>query len=146
MMHMHHFGSVPNAFHLPSGPSLAACPQPKGASSRILAHDQDSGSLRMEITHGPGPEGTRRFHLMRLETREDELVVYGAAFETNDSLLAGAMRLHFTLKNAPRGTRVTVRHEGIPPRVTATDNERGTASFLSNLARRVEGPYAQSLD
>ena len=56
--------------------ALAACLQPEGASSRILGHDHASGTLRMEITHGPAPADTRRFHLSLLDTREFELVVY----------------------------------------------------------------------
>lgn len=56
----------------------------------------------MEITHAPGPEGTRRFHLAILEKREDEVVVYGAAFESDDPLLAGEMKLHFLLENLAR--------------------------------------------
>jgi uncharacterized protein YndB with AHSA1/START domain len=92
----------------------------------------------MEISHGPGPEDTRRFHLVFLEKRQDELVVYGAEFETDDPLLAGEMRLSFILTDAPGGTRVTVRHEGLPTGISVTDNERGTDSSLGNLAGRVE--------
>ena len=92
----------------------------------------------MEISHGPGPDDTRRFRLAILERRHDELVVYGAAFETDDPLLAGDMTLHFVLQDAPGGTQVTVRHEGLPARISVKDNERGTASSLDNLARLVE--------
>jgi len=56
------------------------------------------------------------------------------------------MQLYFILTDAPGGTRVTVRHDGIPPRINVADNERGTASSLRNLARRIEGPDAQSID
>jgi uncharacterized protein YndB with AHSA1/START domain len=122
--------------------ALAQCLQPEGASSRIIGYDDDSGTLRMEISHGPGPEGTRRFQLTTLELRKDELVVYGAAFESDDPLLAGEMKLHFAFKDAPGGTQVTVRHEGIPARISVQDNERGTASSLKNLARLIEGPVA----
>jgi Activator of Hsp90 ATPase homolog 1-like protein len=54
-------------------------------------------------------------------------------------LLAGEMKLHFILRDAPGGTHVTVRHEGIPARISVEDNERGTASSLENLARLIEG-------
>jgi hypothetical protein len=96
----------------------------------------------MEITHGPEPDDSRRFQLAMAEQRKDELVVYEAAFESDDPLLQGEMKLHFTLNDAPGGTEVTVRHEGIPPRISVEDNERGTASSLENLARLVEGPEA----
>ncbi len=118
--------------------ALAGCLQPEGASSRILSYDEAGWRLRMEITHAPGPEGTRRFRLSILETRKDELVVYGAAFE-GDPALAGEMKLHFILKETLGGTEVTVRHEGLPDSISVRDNEEGTAASLANLARLVEG-------
>jgi uncharacterized protein YndB with AHSA1/START domain len=118
--------------------ALARCLAPEGTSSRILGYDPISRRLRMEITHAPGPEGTRRFHLERLEARQDEAVVYGTAFETGDPQLAGDMKLHFTLEDAPGGTLVTVRHEGIPASISLADNEAGTQSSLRNLAQMVE--------
>jgi uncharacterized protein YndB with AHSA1/START domain len=93
----------------------------------------------MEISHGPTPEATRRFHLAILEMRKDEVVVYRAAFESDDPLLAGEMKIHFVLKDAPGGTQIMVRHEGIPARISVKDNERGTESSLKNLARLIEG-------
>jgi uncharacterized protein YndB with AHSA1/START domain len=119
--------------------ALARCLQPEGTSSRIIGYDDVRGILRMEISHGPRPEDTRRFHLAILETRKDELVVYGAAFESDDPLLAGEMKLHFALRDVAGGTQVTVRHEGIPAGISVEDNERGTESSLENLARRIEG-------
>ena len=119
--------------------ALAACLQPQGTVARLLGFDPGTKSLRMEIAHGPGPADTRRFHLAMLEQQKDQLVVYGAAFETDDPLLAGEMKLHFILADAPGGTRITVRHEGIPARIDVRDNERGTASSLENLARLIEG-------
>lgn len=81
----------------------------------------------MEITHAPGPDGTRPFYLQKLEARPDDLVVYGSALETDDPLLQGEMKLHFLLEDAPGGTKVTVRHEGLPPAISVEDNELGTA-------------------
>jgi|HubBroStandDraft_6_1064221.scaffolds.fasta_scaffold495031_2 uncharacterized protein YndB with AHSA1/START domain len=119
--------------------ALAKCLQPEGTSSRMIDYDRVSGSPRMEITHGPGPQGTRRFRLVILEMRKDEEVVYAAAFESDDPSLAGEMKLRFALKDAPGGTQITVRHEGIPPGISVRDNERGSESSLKNLARLVEG-------
>ena len=122
--------------------TLAKCLQPTRTTSRVLGYDAERGSLRMEITHAPGPEGTRRFHLEILEARPEELVVYGSAFETEDPMLAGEMKLYFALEDAPGGTRVTVRHEGLPAGISVQENELGTASSLANLARLVEGRRA----
>ena len=55
----------------------------------------------MEITHAPGPQGTRRFYLEQLAAGEHETVVYGSAFEAEDPLLQGEMKLHFVLEDAP---------------------------------------------
>src|SRR5262245_8875431 len=106
--------------------ALAKCLAPEGTTSRVLGFDR--GVLRMEIAPAPGPDGTRRFQLSIVGKRKDEAVVYGAAFETDDPSLAGEMRLHFLLEDAPGGTRVTVRHEGLPEGIRVEDNERGTAS------------------
>ena len=119
--------------------ALATCLQPEGTSSKIIGYDHVSGSLRMEISHGPRPEDTRRFHLAIVEMRQDEVVVYGAAFESDDPVLAGEMKLHFAFKDVPGGTQITVRHEGIPARISVQENERGTESSLKNLARLLEG-------
>jgi uncharacterized protein YndB with AHSA1/START domain len=119
--------------------ALAECLGPEGTTARILDYDRARGILQMEISHGPRPEDTRRFHLTLLEKRHDEVVVYGAAFESDDPLLAGEMKLHFALKDAPGGTEITVLHEDILSAISVKDNERGTESSLKNLARRVEG-------
>jgi len=118
--------------------TLASCLQPANTSAQILERDPARGWLRMAISHAPGPEGTRRFHLTLLEAQPDERVVYGSAFETDDPQLAGEMKLHFLLAGAPGGTEVTVRHEGVPPAINLADNEAGTASSLANLARLLE--------
>jgi hypothetical protein len=49
--------------------TLASCLQPANTSSQILEGDQAANRLRMVITHAPGPEGTRRFHLALREAR-----------------------------------------------------------------------------
>jgi hypothetical protein len=48
------------------------------------------------------------------------------------------MKLHFLLEDAPGGTEVTVRHEGLPERISVEDNEAGTQSSLENVARLLE--------
>jgi hypothetical protein len=49
---------------------MATCLQPEGTSARTLEHDPTSGRLRMEISHGPHPEDTRRFTLASVEDNE----------------------------------------------------------------------------
>ncbi|MGK3989444.1 SRPBCC domain-containing protein [Sorangium sp. So ce136] len=48
------------------------------------------------------------------------------------------MQLTFTLQDEADGTRITLRHEGLPETISVEDNERGSESSLSNLARLVE--------
>jgi uncharacterized protein YndB with AHSA1/START domain len=118
--------------------TLATCLQPHNTTSRILDFDADSQTLRMEITHAPGADGTRRFHLTKTEAHPNKAVVYSSEFETEDDTLAGEMKLHFLLEDAPGGTEVTVRHEGLPERISVEDNEAGTQSSLENVARLLE--------
>jgi hypothetical protein len=73
-----------------------------------------------------------------LEARRGERVVYGAEFETDEASLAGAMRLTFSFANASGATRVTLRHQGLPPPISVGDNQRGSQSSLKNLAGLIE--------
>lgn len=119
--------------------ALAACLEPEGTTSRVLSCDREAQVVRMQITHGRGAQGTRRFRLWRKEARPDELVVYGAEFE-GEPALAGEMTLSFALADDPQGTRLTLRHEGLPPGLDARENERGCASALRKIAARAEQP------
>jgi hypothetical protein len=51
------------------------------------------------------------------------------------------MTMTTTLRDVDGGTEVEIRHDGIPDRVPAADNETGTRMALANLAAYVEsGP------
>lgn len=117
--------------------ALAFCLHPEGTTSRIVDYDADSQTLRMEITHAPGSDGTRRFYLAVDEAQPGKAVVYRSEFE-EDPALAGEMKLYFLLEDAPGGTEVTVRHEGLPEPISVEDNEAGTQSSLQKLARLLE--------
>jgi len=124
---------------LVDGPALATWLHPEGTTARL--HECDArvgGHLRMEITHAPGPEGTRLFDMVFAQLRPGEAVVWKGAFVSDDPGLAGEMTLIFTLDAQAGGTQVTLRHEGIPAGVSVKDNEEGSASSLANLARFVE--------
>ncbi len=121
------------------GRSLSRWLCPDGATSKL--HECDSkvgGHLRMEITHGPNPEDTRLFDLIFAEMRPDEAVVFRGSFVSEDPAMVGEMKLTFSLKEEVGGTRITLRHEGIPEKISTEDNERGSESSLGNLARLVE--------
>ncbi len=124
---------------LVDGLALSKWLHPAGTSSKL--HEcvpKVGGHLRMEITHGPKPEDTRLFDLIFAELRPEEAVVFRGSFVSDDPAMASEMQLIFTLKEEAGGTRITLRHEGIPERISVEDNERGSESSLDNLARLVE--------
>jgi hypothetical protein len=51
------------------------------------------------------------------------------------------MKITIELKEVAGGTNVTLRHEGIPPKISVKDNELGSMSSLDNLARLLERPH-----
>jgi hypothetical protein len=73
-----------------------------------------------------------------IELVPDERVVEEFEFETSDPALHGAMRMTTALADADGGTDVIVLHEGLPPGVSARDNEIGTRMALDKLAALVE--------
>ena len=122
---------------------------PDGMTSQVHEFDaREGGSFRISLTYSDDPAGpagtgkstahtdTYRGRFVRLVP--DEEVVEEFAFETGDPALAGVMRMTTTLADDAGGTAVVVRHDGIPDRIPAADNETGTRMALANLARLVE--------
>ncbi len=115
---------------------------PAGTTSKLYEFvPKIGGRLRMEITHGSGPEGTRLFELIFLEMRTNEAIVFGGAFVSEDPSMKSEMKITIELKEAAGGTNVTLRHEGIPSKISVKDNELGSTSSLDNLARLLERPH-----
>jgi uncharacterized protein YndB with AHSA1/START domain len=70
----------------------------------------------------------------------DERVVEIDEFETEDPALQGAMTITIELRDSDDGgTELRALHEGLPPGVSAADNETGWHSALDRLAALVEG-------
>lgn len=67
-----------------------------------------------------------------------ERIVYTDRFETDDPEMAGEMTVTVTFEEAPEGTALTVRQEGIPDAIPPSDANEGWNDSLSNLARVVE--------
>jgi hypothetical protein len=55
----------------------------------------------------------------------DEQVVEAVEFETADPALRGEMTITIGLADADGGTEVLAVHDGLPPGVSAADNEVG---------------------
>jgi len=126
--------------------AIAAWRVPDGMSSHVHEFDpREGGSFRISLTYDtPGHAGksaahTDTYHGRFLRLVPDEQVTEEFEFETDDPDLSGTMTMTTTLTDASDGTDVLVRHEGVPDRVPAADNETGTRMALANLARLVEG-------
>ena len=68
----------------------------------------------------------------------DERVVEVIEFETTDAALRGEMTIKITLADANGGTDIFAVHDGLPPGLSAADNESGWRSSLAKLAALVE--------
>lgn len=118
---------------------------PDGMTSQVHEFDPcEGGAFRVSLTYdAPGRAGksasqtdTYHGHFARLVPNEQ--VVEVVEFETADPDLGGAMTITTTLTDAAGGTDIHIRHDGIPDKVPAADNETGTRMSLANLARLVE--------
>ena len=122
---------------------------PDGMSAEVHELDpREGGRLRISLTYddetragkSDGSTDTYGGHFARLVP--DEQVVEVIEFESDDPDLQGAMTMTTTLRDVEGdvegGTEVEIRHDGIPDRVPAADNETGTRMALANLAAYVE--------
>jgi uncharacterized protein YndB with AHSA1/START domain len=125
--------------------SIEAWRVPAGMTCVVHELDpREGGSFRVSLTYDEPTEtgkttahtDTYRGHFARLVP--DEQVVEVIEFETTSADLRGQMTMTTTLADADGGTDVTVEHEGIPPGLSAADNELGTRMALDNLAALVE--------
>ena len=59
-------------------------------------------------------------------------------FETTDPALRGEMTITYTLADADGGTDILAVHDGLPPGLSAADNEAGWRMSIEKLAALVE--------
>ena len=125
--------------------AVAAWRVPDGMTATVHEFDaRVGGRFRVSLTYdAPDRQGktgaaTDTYRGRFVELVPDERVVEELEFETSDPALGGLMRMTTTLVDADGGTEVVVLHEGIPPGVSASDNELGTEMALGKLARLVE--------
>jgi uncharacterized protein YndB with AHSA1/START domain len=119
---------------------------PTGMTSHVHAFDaREGGSFRISLTYD-APTGTGKttahsdtFH-GRFETLvPDERVVEAVEFETADPTLQGEMTITIALVDADGGaTDLLAVHDGLPPGLSAADNETGWQMSLAKLAALVE--------
>lgn len=106
---------------------------------------REGGRFRISLTYdeltraGKTTAQTDTYHGHFKKLTPNAEVTEVIEFETEDPDLRGEMTITTLLAEADGGTDVVVHHEGIPDRVSTSDNETGTQMALANLAVLVEG-------
>jgi uncharacterized protein YndB with AHSA1/START domain len=118
---------------------------PAGMTSRVHWLDaREGGTFRVSLTYdaadrsGKTAAGTDTYRGRFVKLVADELIVEALAFETDDPMMKGEMTITVTLADADGGTDLHAVHDGLPPGVSATDNETGWRMALDKLAALVE--------
>ena len=125
--------------------AIASWKVPTGMTSHVHAFDaREGGSFRVSLTYdaptgaGKTTAQTDTYHGRFLKIVPNELVVEVVEFETTDSAMRGEMTIAISLADADGGTEVLAVHNGLPPGVSAADNETGWREALAKLAALVE--------
>ena len=125
--------------------AVATWKVPTGMTSHVHAFDaREGGSFRISLTYD-APTGTGKttahtdtFHGRFVKLTTDVQVVEVVEFETTDPALRGEMTITITLGDADGGTDIVAVHDGLPPGLSAADNELGWQLSLGKLAALVE--------
>lgn len=126
--------------------AIAVWRVPEGMSGQVHAFEaREGGAFRVSLSYDQ-PDGTGKtsahtdtYHGRFVQLVSNEKVVEIAEFETSDPALRGEMTITTTLSDAEDGTRITAVHDGLPPGLSARDNELGWSQALAKLAAWVEG-------
>ena len=119
---------------------------PDGMSSVVHEFEpRVGGRIRISLTYdeptgaGKTTAHTDTWHGRFLELVPDERVVHSVEFETDDPGMKGAMTVAMSIANREGGSELVAVHDGLPPALSAADNELGWRLSLGKLARLVEG-------
>lgn len=119
---------------------------PAGMTCRVHEFDgRVGGTYRISLTYdapdrmGKSTAHTDTYHGRFEKLVPGELVVEVDEFETADPDLLGEMTITVSLSGADGGTDLVAVHDGLPPGVSAADNETGWTEALARLAALVEG-------
>lgn len=131
--------------------AVASWMVPTGMTSEVHAFDaREGGAFRISLTYDE-PTGTGKttahtdtHHGRFVQMVPDERVVEVVEFETDDPTMRGEMTITITLADADGGTELTAVHDGLPPGLSAADNETGWRMSLAKLAALVEGRPLES--
>jgi uncharacterized protein YndB with AHSA1/START domain len=119
---------------------------PTGMTSHVHAFEaREGGTFRISLTYdaqtgtGKTSAHTDTYHGHFVQLVPNERVVEVDEFETADPAMRGEMTITITLSDAADGgTDLIAIHDGVPPGVSAADNEAGWQSALTRLAALVE--------
>jgi uncharacterized protein YndB with AHSA1/START domain len=118
---------------------------PNGMTSHVHSFDgREGGTFRISLTYD-APTGTGKttaqtdtFHGRFVKLVANELVVEAIEFETSDPALCGEMTITYALTDADGGTHILGVHDGLPPGISAADNEAGWQMSMAKLAAFLE--------
>jgi uncharacterized protein YndB with AHSA1/START domain len=126
--------------------AVASWMVPTSMTSQVHAFDaREGGVFRVSLTYqeptatGKTTAHTDTYHGRFVKLVPNEQVVEVVEFETTDPALQGEMTITITLADADGGTEIRAVHDGLPPGLSAADNELGWRSSLAKLAALVEG-------
>ena len=125
--------------------AIAKWKVPSGMTAHVHEFDgREGGTFRIWLTYNTPTEVGKTtahsdtYHGRFMKLVPNELLVEVDEFETADPALRGEMTITITLSDADGGTDVLGVHEGLPPGISAADNEAGWRSGLKRLAELVE--------
>ena len=125
--------------------AIAKWKVPTGMTCHVHAFDvREGGSFRISLTYdeptgaGKTTARTDTYHGRFVTLVPNEQVVEVVEFETKDPALRGEMTITIDLADADGGTDLLAVHDGLPPGLSAADNEAGWRSSLAKLAALVE--------
>lgn len=121
---------------------------PEGMTSKVLAFEaREGGQFRVSLTYDrPGETGktsqdTDTYHGRFVKLVANQQVVEAIEFESTDPAMQGEMTITYTLTPSGEGTDLVAVHDGLPPGLSASDNETGWNQALARLAALVEGEH-----
>ena len=126
--------------------AIAKWKVPTGMTSHVHTFEaRERGTFRISLTYdaqtgtGKTSAHTDTYHGHFVQLGPNERVVEVDEFETADPAMRGEMTIAITLRDADDGgTDLIAVHDGVPPGVSAADNEAGWQSALARLAALVE--------
>jgi uncharacterized protein YndB with AHSA1/START domain len=124
--------------------AIARWKVPTGMTSYVHAFEgREGGTFRISLTYdaqrgrGKTSAHTDTYRGRFIQLVPNERVVEVDEFETTDPGMRGEMTITITLSDADGGgTDLVAVHDGVPPGVSAADNEAGWQSALARLAAR----------